>query len=109
MRMIMETGMALRRLGRTDMHVPPLGLGGAWLGYEPRTKHRDEDVGAATVIRALELGIGLIDTSPYYGESESIIGKALREWFPRGGKREDLVISSKTGTRTNPGDYSAEG
>lgn len=63
-------------------------------------------MGAATVVHALDLGINLIDTSPLYGRSEEIIGQGLREWYQRGGKRSDFVISSKTGTRTKPRDYS---
>jgi aryl-alcohol dehydrogenase-like predicted oxidoreductase len=98
-----------RPLGRSGIMVTPLGLGGAWLGYVPNNGHRDEDVGIATVLRALALGIRLIDTSGGYGDSERIIGKALQEWYRRGGRREDLVISTKTGTRTQPRDYSAAG
>jgi aryl-alcohol dehydrogenase-like predicted oxidoreductase len=98
-----------RPLGRTGINVTPLGLGGAWLGYMPNNSHRDEDIGIATVLRAMELGIRLIDTSGGYGDSERIIGKALQEWYRHGGKREDIVISTKTGTRTQLRDYSAAG
>ena len=63
----------------------------------------------ATVLRALELSINLIDTSPLYGESERRIGLALEEWYRRGGKRGDVILSTKTGTRTRPKDYSTEG
>src|SRR5512141_2881979 len=96
-----------RKLGKTDILVSPLGLGGAWLGYSPSTHKRDLDMGAATVVHALSLGIGLIDTSAGYGDSEIIIGKGLGEWCKSGGKREEIVISSKTGTRSRPNDYSA--
>ena len=84
-----------------------MGLGGAWLGHSMQTGLRDPEIGAATVVKALELGIGLIDTSPAYGDSEKIIGKGLAEWYRRGGKRSDFVISTKAGTRTRPYDYSA--
>lgn len=96
-----------RKLGRTDMQVTQLALGGAWLGYNHETNHRDEDIGAATVLHALELGIRVIDTSGGYGPSETIIGNALTEWFRRGGKRDDIVISSKTGSRPRPRNYSS--
>jgi aryl-alcohol dehydrogenase-like predicted oxidoreductase len=96
----------LKKLGQTHIQVTPLGLGGAWLGYSPATRTRDLDVGAATVIHALDLGINLIDTSAGYGISETIIGKGLSAWFQSGGRREDIVISSKTGTRGRPKDYS---
>lgn len=97
-----------RRLGRTEFRVTPLGLGGAWLGSTPDGV--DEDLAVQTVLRALELGINLIDTSGTYerGKSEVFIGRALEAWCRRGGKREDLILSSKTGTRVRPRDYSGE-
>lgn len=103
------TSWEKRRLGRTGFYVTPLGLGGAWLGHTP--DGIDEDLAVQTVLRALELGINLIDTSGTYegGKSEVFIGRALEEWYRRGGKREDLVLSSKTGTRVRPHDYSGKG
>ena len=105
----MAEALAKRRLGRTDLYVTPLGMGGAWLGSTP--EGYDENVAVATVLRALELGINLLDTSGAYegGKSEQFIGKALEQWYARGGKREDLILSTKTGSRTRPHDYSAEG
>ncbi|MCS7061301.1 MAG: aldo/keto reductase [Anaerolineae bacterium] len=99
-----------RILGRCGLRVTPIGLGGGWLGYKAGG-HIDEETGIATVLRALELGINLIDTSPMYGSeaSERIIGLALCEWFRRGYARDSLVISTKTGTRPGSvGDYSAD-
>lgn len=100
-------GLPKRRLGCTDAYVTPLGLGGAWLGRTP--DGLDESVGIATVRRALELGVNLIDTSAAYlrRESERFIGLALEEWYGRGGKREELVLTTKTGTHVRPHDYSA--
>ena len=99
-----------RPLGGTGRRVTPLGLGGAWLG---RTQNGlDEAVGIATVRRALDLGLTVVDTSAGYlgGRSEAIIGKALRSWLREGGCREDLVISTKTGTRKwRDRDYTALG
>jgi aryl-alcohol dehydrogenase-like predicted oxidoreductase len=101
---------AKRRLGRSGLYVTPLGLGGVWLGRTPQGF--DEKIGVATVLRALELDINLIDTSRAYGggRSERCIGIALEKWFKRGGRREDIILSTKTGTRSRPEkDYSAEG
>lgn len=95
-----------RALGRTGVSVTPLALGGAWLGFDSTSGQRNEDVGVQTVLHALALGIRVIDTSGGYGISEVLIGKALREWFKQGGNRSDLVISSKTGSRMRPHDYS---
>ena len=91
-----------RRLGKTDLQVPVLGIGGAQLG------RRDEQLGVDTVLAALEAGIDLIDTSASYigGESERYIGIALQEWYRRGNRREDLIIESKAGSRQRPHDYS---
>ncbi len=107
--MTYQRELTRHQLGRTGIAVTPIGLGGAWLGYQPEKKRHDWEIGAATVLRALELGIRLIDTSPGYGESEQIIGVALSEWFHRGGRRADLILSSKTGTRSRPKDYTATG
>ncbi len=104
-----NAALSKRRLGRTDLYVTPLGLGGAWLGHTP--DGIKQDVAVNTVLRALELGINLIDTSGAYegGKSEEFIGLALEAWYKQGGKREDLILSTKTGTRTRPKDYTAEG
>jgi aryl-alcohol dehydrogenase-like predicted oxidoreductase len=77
--------------------ITTMGLGGAWLG---RT-HDGFDEGRAigAVLRALELGINLIDTSGDYGPSERFIGLALEEWRRRGGRREDLILCTKTDHR----------
>lgn len=102
-----------RSLGSTGLSVTPLGLGGVWLGHTPAGFRADAAV--ATVLRALDLGINLIDTSPsgYYagGNSELWVGLALLEWHRRGGRREDLVLSTKVGARGYPGQpkgYSAD-
>lgn len=104
---MVDFGLPKRRLGRTDAYVTPLGLGGAWLGYSP--EGLSESTAVATVLRALELGINLVDTSAAYlrRESERFIGLALEEWYRRGGKREELVLTTKTGTHVRPADYSA--
>jgi len=96
-----------RRLGRTGFMVTVLGLGGAWLGHT--REGYDEERAIKAVLRALELGINLIDTSGDYGPSERFIGLALEEWYRRGGRREELIICSKTDHRVDKeGNYSAE-
>jgi aryl-alcohol dehydrogenase-like predicted oxidoreductase len=99
-----KLALAKRQLGRTEMWVTPVGLGGAWLG-KCADGFSDEQA-IATVLRALDAGINLIDTSPLYGESERRVGLALEAWAKRGGKRSDVVLTTKTGTRTRPHDYS---
>lgn len=93
-----------RRLGRTELRVSPVGLGGAFLGRRPDGSY-DDGLAADTLQQALDLGINLVDTSPLYGESERRIGLGLRRWFAAGGRRADLVLCTKTGTRVRPGNY----
>ena len=52
----------------------------------------------ATVTRALEAGLNVVDTAPLYenGYSEEIVGQALAEWErAAGGKRQRLFIIDK--------------
>jgi aryl-alcohol dehydrogenase-like predicted oxidoreductase len=93
-----------RPLGKTGLSVTPIGIGGAYLGlHRNNGQHRiDKDLGVTAVLRALELGINLIDTSAgYMGDScsEQIVGKAIAQWMTVGGRREDIVLETKTGTR----------
>ena len=92
-----------RRLGRTELQVPVLGIGGAHLGRRGAGYH--EQVAVDTVLAGLEAGI---DTSAAYlgGDSELYICIALQEWYRRGHRREQLIIVSKAGSRQRPHDYS---
>lgn len=98
------TLIPVRRLGRAGFTVTQLTLGGAGLGglYEPVT---DED-GTATIVRAVELGINYIDSSPFYGQSERRLGAALSALDERA---RGLHFCTKVGTHPERfGDYSAE-
>jgi D-threo-aldose 1-dehydrogenase len=81
----------LTRLGRSDVFVSRLGLGTAPLGglYEAIS----ETEVAATLDRAMALGVGYVDTAPLYGygNAEKRLGAALARsaWKP--------VISTKVG------------
>jgi D-threo-aldose 1-dehydrogenase len=91
-----------RRLGRLDMELTVLGLGGASLGLirdrDTSAAERGE-IAAATVRRAVELGINYIDTSPLYqsGVAERSLGIALGELSAA--QRACLHLSTKVGTR----------
>ena len=90
-----------RRLGKTDLHLTELSLGGAHVGV---WRGGSDDLGVAAVERAYDLGIRHVDTAPLYGPSERRIGMALR-------KREfpGLTISTKAGTHPErPHSYTAE-
>lgn len=91
-----------RRIGRTDIAVTALSMGGAGLGGI--FGEVPETAGVAAVERALELGMNWLDTSPYYLESERRMGLALR-----GVPRKSYYLSTKVGThRDRFQDYSAD-
>jgi aryl-alcohol dehydrogenase-like predicted oxidoreductase len=81
--------MELRTLGRTGVKVSPLCLGAMMFGAWGETDH-DECI--RIIHRALDAGINFIDTADVYsrGESEEIVGKALR-----GGRRDNVVLATK--------------
>lgn len=76
----------------TGMRISRIGLGtwamGGWMWGGA-----DDDASIATIHRALEQGITLIDTAPAYGQghSEEVVGRALA------GKRDGVVIATKVG------------
>jgi len=79
-----------RRLGRTNIEVPIVGLGGAALYYGPRGPVPQKEIDAM-IGYALDHGVSLIDTSYGYGDgvNEATLGKALK------GKRQKAIILSK--------------
>ncbi|HYZ14805.1 MAG TPA: aldo/keto reductase, partial [Candidatus Acidoferrum sp.] len=83
--------MTTRPLGAEGPLVGAVALGCMGMSefYEPV----EEREAIATIHRALELGMTLVDTSDMYGrgENEKLVGRALR------GRRERAVLSSKTG------------
>jgi aryl-alcohol dehydrogenase-like predicted oxidoreductase len=88
--------------GRTGREVTALGMGGAALN-DLYGRETNDDWAAATIRRALEVGVKYFDTSPLYGESERRMGIGLQGW-PRG----DYFLASKTGTGIEPKNYTAE-
>ncbi len=84
--------MIYRPLGRTGLQVSALSFGASSLGGAFRAI--DEGEGIRAVHTALELGINLIDTSPFYGvtKSETILGRALK-----GVPRDRYFLSTKVG------------
>jgi len=92
----------IRKLGRTDMRVTQVSLGGVGIGGMRTTD--DDEVGIGILQRALDLGINYVDTSPHYNESERRIGLALRRM---GGRPSGLQLSTKIGLHpARRGDYS---
>jgi len=75
------TGIQASRIG-----LGTWAIGGSWGG-------RDDDAAIATIHRALEQGVNLIDTAPAYGQghAEELVGKALA------GRRDKVVVATKVG------------
>src|SRR5437868_4609416 len=87
--------MRMRELGRTGLRVSALGFGAGALGdhYFPT----DEADNRAAVRHALDRGVNLIDTSPFYSRtrSEEILGAVLAD-VPR----DNFVLCTKAGRNT---------
>ena len=84
--------MEYRPLGNTGLRVSALAYGGSSLGSAFRSI--DQAEGIRSVHAAVDLGINLIDTAPYYGATtaESVLGKALR-----GVSRDRYYLATKVG------------
>lgn len=87
--------------------VSKLSFGGAGIGsYNEKIFFNapvPDNQAVDAVICALENGINLIDTSPFYGNSEMKIGLAIREY----GKRNSYIVSTKAGTHPSLGGYTS--
>jgi len=95
--------MEKRRLGKSDLTVAPLCLGGNVFGWTA-----DEVASFALLDGFVDAGFNFIDTADVYskwapghhgGESETIIG----DWLKRRGKRDDVIIATKVGSEMGPG------
>ena len=84
-----------RRLGSGGLVVSAIGLG--CMGMSEFYGATDEDEGVATIQRALDLGVTLIDTADIYGPftNERLVGRALR------GRRDEAVLATKFGNVRN--------
>jgi aryl-alcohol dehydrogenase-like predicted oxidoreductase len=93
--------MQTRKLG--PLTVSELGLG--CMGMSEFYGQRDDAESIATIHRALELGITLLDTADMYGPyiNEELVGRAIR------GKREHVVVATKCGIVRDPGDPKKRG
>ncbi|MCO5967178.1 aldo/keto reductase [Actinoallomurus soli] len=92
--------MQYRTLGRTGIKVSPYALGA--LMFATSVGNPDPDDSARIIHKALDAGINLIDTADAYGDSEEIVGKALK------GRRDDVVLATKV-SRPMGGDPNRQG
>ncbi|MGE0007693.1 MAG: aldo/keto reductase [Parvibaculaceae bacterium] len=95
--------MKKRVIGRSDLKVAPLGLGGNVFGWSA-----DEKASFTVLDAFVGAGFNLIDTADAYsrwkpgnqgGESETIIGK----WMKARGNRAAVVVTTKVGSEMGPG------
>src|SRR6202142_3918694 len=94
--------MKKRKLGKSNIEVAPLALGGNVFGWTA-----DEPTSFRLLDAFVDAGLNLIDTADVYsvwvpghqgGESETVIGN----WLKRSGRRKDVVIATKVGMQMAP-------
>jgi aryl-alcohol dehydrogenase-like predicted oxidoreductase len=83
--------MLKRFLGRQGLVVSAVGLG--CMGMSQDYGPADDEESIATIRRAIEVGVTLIDTSMSYGagHNEELVGRAVA------GHRDDVVLATKFG------------
>jgi len=92
--------MRYRTLGRTGIRVSPYGLG--TLMFATSIGNPDPADSIRVIHKALDAGINLVDTADSYGDSEEIVGKALK------GRRASVVLATKF-SRSMGGDPNRQG
>lgn len=85
-----------RRLGNQGLATSSLGLG--CMGMSEFYGNRDDSESIATIHRALELGVTLLDTADIYGPhtNEQLVGRAIK------GKRDRVMLATKFGIVRDP-------
>jgi aryl-alcohol dehydrogenase-like predicted oxidoreductase len=85
------TQIKTRRLGSQGLQTSALGLG--CMGMSEFYGPSNEKESIATIHRALELGVTMLDTADMYGpfKNEELVGRAIK------GKRDQVVLATKFG------------
>jgi aryl-alcohol dehydrogenase-like predicted oxidoreductase len=83
--------MKQRKLGTQGLTVSALGLG--CMGMSEFYGPRDDQESTATIHRALDFGVTLLDTADMYGcgENERLVGRAIK------GRRREVILATKFG------------
>lgn len=91
--------MKKRTLGANGPEVSTIGLG--CMAMSEFYGKSDDTVSKKVILRALELGITMLDTADTYGlgHNETLIGKVIKEW------PEEVFVATKFGIVRKPGDY----
>ena len=88
----MTNNMKKRRLGQ-GLEVSALGLGCMGMSWAYGATEADRGEAIATIHRALDLGVTLLDTADVYGPhtNEELVGEAIK------GRRDRVVLATKFG------------
>src|SRR6201989_2463179 len=84
--------MRYRTLGRTGIKGSPYALG--TLMFATSISNIAPADSARVIHKALDAGINFVDTADAYGDSEEVVGRALK------GRRDDVVLATKFGRPT---------
>jgi aryl-alcohol dehydrogenase-like predicted oxidoreductase len=79
--------MQYRTLGRTGIKVSPYALGTLMFASAVNDAGHDDSI--RVIRKALDAGINFLDTADAYGDSEEVVGKALK------GRRDNVVLATK--------------
>jgi aryl-alcohol dehydrogenase-like predicted oxidoreductase len=78
--------MRYRTLGGTGIRVSPYALGALMFAT---SMGNDPEDSARIIHKALDAGVNLVDTADAYGDSEEVVGRALRD------RRDNVVLATK--------------
>src|SRR5215831_5434224 len=86
-----------RALGRQGLIVSALGLG--CMGMSQSYGPAEEQESIATIQRAIELGMFLLDTANVYGggHNERLVGRAIAD------RRDKVILATKFGLKSDDG------
>jgi aryl-alcohol dehydrogenase-like predicted oxidoreductase len=95
--------METRRIGNQGLAAGAIGLGCMGMSHAYGTGDEAESI--ATVHRALDCGVTLLDTAEVYGPytNEELVGKAIR------GRRDQVVLATKFGITIGSGGMQMDG
>ena len=90
----------MNQIRLNELTVPAIGLGS--MGMSGFYGRADDSESIATIRRALDLGVTMLDTSDMYGSghNEKLVGRAIA------GRRDEALVATKFGLRRE-GDWSA--
>src|ERR1700677_3853285 len=95
--------METRKIGNQGLAAGAIGLGCMGMSHAYGTGDEAESI--ATIHRALDCGVTLLDTAEVYGPhtNEELVGKAIR------GRRDQVVVATKFGIALGSGGMKMDG